>query len=365
MPQAIPAVIGAGASLIGSRKAKKAADADRAQQQAVIDALSQVEFDPQNIFGSSGLGFNFDTNTMSLGDFAPFQDLFKGLAMNRFQQGDDLQQDALKMGLPSLQQGMAMGTEAQKMAFNELLGAGGLDLGGLGLIREATGGFDDLRAQTLDTLRERDREGEDRAAAGLADRLFGSGRLGARTGSATGDLVQRDISDFGLGLARADLDRQLAATDVARQQQMQSATIGGRLMGLEDELLTNAFSRFGRTTDLTGENFGRLFNLGESLTGQGGNFLSSALGLESAGLDLAKFAANLAQSKSQVDINKAGGQTSVMSDFGPTGNDLIAGSLTSFGKNMFESGGGFGGIWDAVKGATPKGSKPTPAPTPK
>jgi hypothetical protein len=302
MPAAIPAVIGAGASLLGARKAKKSADADRAVQQGVIDRLAGVEFDPQSIFGPQGVGFDFDTMIGDLGSFAPFQEMFAGLAESGVGQGFDIQQGALGAGLPVLQQlfGGAAGLSGQALADSgnvstdflqgqfggamdlvsgmfgdataegrgirdmaQLFGAGGAglqgegaDLRGLGIDMldagdpmralgqqfglggaaemlgrgadffgrsdffgdEAQVGFEDLRAETLDLLRERDREGEDRAAAGLADQLFGTGRLGTTGGG-------RDISDFAQGLARADLDRQLAATGEARSARESSADI--------------------------------------------------------------------------------------------------------------------------------------------
>jgi hypothetical protein len=424
MPQAIPAVIGAGASLLGARKAKKSADSDRAQQQAVIDRLAEVGFDPQNVFGPSGAGFDFETMVGQLGEFAPFQDMFGGLADLSLGQGTDIQQQALGMGIPELMQGFEQAGSLRDMTFGDIFGAGagaqdlqdffsgGMDFAssqlgqhfaeGAGIrsgaadlaargdsfLDAAGGGFDNIRAETLGLLRERDREGEDRAAAGLADQLFGSGRLGTTGGG-------RQISDFAQGLAKADIDRQLAANQEARSVQSQQADIGtqirnlvpslinagtgvsgleqiplramsdfgsnfGMAAELEDSLLNSAFNRFGSTAGLTNDMFGDFFNMGTNLIGQGGDALSTAMGMENFPLEWARFAANLGATDTNSQIAAAGGQADVAANFGPSGNDLMATGLSNLGKGLFESAGGWDTIGDAIgdifkKDPTPSG----------
>jgi hypothetical protein len=349
MPAAIPAVIGGGLSLLGAKKAAKGADADRAQQQQALDRLAGVEFDPQSIFGPSGLGFDFDTMVASLGDFAPFQDMFGGLAESGIGQGFDIQQGALGAGLPVLEQlfGGASGLAGQSLAdiqnfegtdflqdvfsrgidfaggqlgqasaegagiraLAQQLGLGGAGLGGEGadlrnlgvdmlnrgdparatgldfglggaasvfgrgsdlfnrgdfFADEAQQGFESLRADTLSTLRERDREGEDRAAAGLADELFGTGRLGTTGGG-------RDISDFAQGLARADLDRQLAATGEARAARESSGN------------LASLFGQLGTGVTSLAPN---IFNAGTNMFAQGNVMDQLGLGVLGAGTDI-------------------------------------------------------------------------------
>ena len=424
MPAAIPAVIGAGASLLGARKAKKSADADRAQQQAVIDRLGDVEFDPQTAFGPSGTGFDFETMVGSLGEWAPFQDMFGGLADLSLGQGTDIQQSALAMGIPELMAGFEQSGNLRDMAYGDIFSAGdsaaglqdffsgGMDwaqgqLGnhfaeGAGIragaadlaargdsfLDAAGGGFDNIRADTLNLLRERDREGEDRAAAGLADQLFGTGRLGTTGGG-------REISDFAQGLAKADIDRQLAANQEARSVQRQQADIGtqirnlvpslinagtgvsgleqiplramsdfgsnfGMAAELEDSLLNSAFNRFGSTSNLTNDMFGDFFNIGTSMIGQGGDALSTAMGMENFPLEWARFAANLGATGANTEIAAAGGQGNVAADFGPSGNDLMAAGLSNLGKGLFESSGGWGTIGDAIGGIFKK-NDPTPS----
>jgi hypothetical protein len=426
MPQAIPAVIGAGASLLGAKKAKKSADADRAQQQAVIDRLAEVDFDPQSLFGPSGVGFDFDTGVGSLGEWAPFQDALGGLADMGIGQGSDIQQSILDMGLGDLFGTFGQAGSLKDMAFADIMGggsqqdanflkdvfgqgidfagselgksfaegrdirAGAADLGALGdtFLNEASGGFDNIRAETLDLLRERDREGEDRAAAGLADQLFGTGRLGTTGGG-------RQISDFAQGLARADLDRQLAATGEARAVQRQQADIGTQIRnlvpglinagtgvsGLEqipmrglsdfgsnfgmatelgDAMLNNAFNRFGSTAGLTNDMFGNIFNLGTNLIGQGTDALGTAMGMENFPLEWARFAANLGATDVNTQIAAAGGQGDVAANFGPSGNDLMATALSSLGGNLFESAGGWDTIGSTIGGLFKK-NEPVPS----
>jgi len=450
MPQAIPAVIGLAGSVIGGKKAKKAADADRASQNAIIDRLSKVKFDPQSVFGGSGMGFDFDTMTGDLGDFAPFQEMFGGLADSSFGQGMDIQQGAIDAGMPALMDlfGGSAGLAQQSLGdignvntdFLQNQFGGGMDFvssmfgdataEGKGIrdlaqafaqqgVGDAMGqsqnflnrsdffgdeaqvGFEDLRADTLNLLRERDKEGEDRAAAGLADELFGSGRLGTTGGG-------RNISDFAQGLARADLDRQLAATGEARAARESSGNLAqafgglsnqafslapammnagtsamnagtgvsgleqiplnafsnfgqnfGMAQELEDTMLNSAFNRFGSTSGLVQDLFGGMFNTGSTMIGQGGSALQSMLGLETMPLEFGEFAANLAATAANTDIAAAGGQGQIASNFGPSGNDLLASGLSQFGSNMFQSGGGFDAITGGIKGLFKK-KTPTP-----
>jgi hypothetical protein len=431
MPQAIPAVIGAGASILGARKAKKAADADRAQSQAVIDRLGDVEFDPQSLFGPQGVGFDFDSMTGDLGSFAPFQEMFAGLAESGIGQGFDIQQGTLGAGLPVLQQlfGGASGLSGQTLNdignvntdflqgqfggamdlvssmfgdataegrgirdMAQLFGAGGAGLQGEGadlrnlgtsmlnrgdLARaigldfgqggaaemlgrgadffgrsdffgnEAQQGFEDLRAETLSTLRERDREGEDRAAAGLADELFGSGRLGTTGGG-------RDISDFAQGLARADLDRQLAATGEARAARESS----GNLASLFGQLGTGASS--------VAPGF---FNAGTNLFSQGSPMDQLGLGVLGAGTDLTQTGTSLASLMPQM-INAGSGVSGLealplnaFSQFGSNfgmaqelENTMLNDAFNRFGSTAGLTSDLFGGMFDLGSGLIGQGA---------
>ena len=454
MPQAIPAVIGLVGSVAASRSAAKSASKDRGLSQAAIDRLAQVDFDPENVMGPGGVGFDFDLMQGNLGDFAPFLDAFGGLADINLGQGFDIQQGALQQGMPMLQSLMGSAGGLSDLALDSfgmantdmlqnLFGTGsqfalenlgnataeGADLRQMGadfglsnamnaigqgqdffgrsnfFADEAQQGFEGLRADTLNLLRERDREGEDRAAAGLADTLFGTGRLGIRSGGEDGELVQREISDFGRGLANADLDRQLAATQEARASQMQSGNLAqmfgnmgvgatglapalfgagtgmvnagtgvsgldatmmqglsqfgqnfGYAQELENSLLNSAFDRFGSTAGLVGDLFGDMYNTGGTQIGQAGDALASALGLSQLPLNFGEFAANLAANEANTEVSAAGGQVAGAQGIGPSGRDIWGAALGNMGSNLFNSSGGWNAIADIFRKSPPAAS---------
>ncbi len=124
----------------------------------------------------------------------------------------------------------------------------------------------------------------------------------------------------------------------------------GMAAELEDSLLSSAFNRFGSTAGLTNDMFGDFFNMGTNLIGQGGDALSTAMGMENFPLEWARFAANLGATDVNTQIAAAGGQGDVAANFGPSGNDLMAAGLSNLGKGLFESAGGWDTITDAVGG---------------
>ena len=153
----------------------------------------------------------------------------------------------------------------------------GTALGGAQQQAAAAGrGFADVQAETLANLRALAAPEEQRQMNALGEALFGTGRTGT-----TGGALQTEA--FARGLGQADLSRQLAATQEARAVQQQAlgqatglSNIGTGVRGLQEDLLSSAFGRFGDTlglaSDLEGTRFGRqldLSNLGVNRAGLG------------------------------------------------------------------------------------------------
>lgn len=421
MPQAaiaaIPAVVGAGASLFGARNAARSADADRALAQNQIARLAQVGFNPEDVglfgagvnFGPGGASFNggpFNQRFNQLGFLGEqgLRDAFftnqlanRGLAdVMQNQQGANLLaqsalQDALAgpdAGLSQMfggfagQAGGAFGTGARRglQAFDESLGLGNAQLARSGFFGdEAAQGFDDLRSSTLATLREQAAPFESRALSDLQDQLFAQGRLGSTGGD-------RSFEAFARGLGQADLQRQLTAANEARQTRGQAGNLasqfgqlgsalrssaagqlgagtaldsmfantaqgfgglGLQAQRLEDQLLSNAFGRFGSTAGLAADLQGGIAGRGAQQLQQGLAALGGQTGIMDALLNLGTFGANLGAQRANTDLAAAGGAVQGVGTLGPSGSDLTSAALANFGGNLFERSGGFGSIADA------------------
>lgn len=140
----------------------------------------------------------------------------------------------------------------------------------------AGGDFGDVEASTLANLRAQAAPHEQQQMNKLGEALFGSGRTGT-----TGGALQTEA--MAKGLAQADLGRQLQARQEARTQQAHAGTMAGQLgdigtgvRGLQEDLLTSAFGRFGDTlglaSDLESSRYGRQLdrsNLAVSRAGLG------------------------------------------------------------------------------------------------
>lgn len=395
------ALIGAGASLLGANKAKKAADADRALTREQMEKLASVEFNPQNVSGPFGAGVTFGPGgpQFNAGGFAPFFDAFSqgglgGLGQvggfdqagqNLFAQGLGTQLDALG-GLSSIN------PFATHQAFSQLAQADQLSQGTTGRAMSLLGGglrrgtqdalfgraaagpraFGDLRTQELDLLRQEAAPHEERAFQNLQESQFATGRLGS-----SGGALQTEA--FARGLGQADLARQRQATATAQQQQaldLQDITRAGQLgLGLqagENQALRDAFAAFAQpasfargfgqdqlaqqqfAANLAQSQFGmganifgqgaQQFDIANQMFGRGINAAQAMGGLFNPLLALGEFGANLGATAAKTDLAKHGGQANFMSQMGPSGRDLTANFLTQAGSSLFNQSGGLDSV---------------------
>lgn len=330
----------------------------RAAKQGQGDAfLAQHGFDTTKHEATAG-GAN-----LNYGEFAPFQQLFQQEGLRSLQQG--LQGQGLAQASNPFLQSQALAEGLQGGAFG---GAQGLMQSGFGrglqgdflsggsqFAQEASQGFDDLRQSTLDTLRAQAQPFEDRAFGQLQENLFGTGRMGT-----SGGALQTEA--FARGLGQADLQRQLAATGEARATRGQAGELAqgfgneaGRLRGVEDILMNNAFSRFGNTTGLVSDLNNQQWGRGSQMIGQGAGFMGGMGDILNQVLGLGEFGANLGQSQADIALRAMGGAGSQAGNLGPTGNDMLGGMLGTMGSGL----GGFGGAFDALGGMFNKPTAPT------
>ena len=230
---ALPAVIGAGASFLGDRaQANAISDAARASQATIQPfTLNQPGggfsiFDPLNQRITNSLGPGLDQSQGLLSNFA--NQILTGLP-NAGNLPFDLTQAAGNAGTLSRDLSNQLGLLGGNVQ-NQLL-PGVLDELGI-RFADANRSQEDVRSNTLDLLRSQSADFETRQAQQLQERLFGQGILGASAGA-----LQSEA--FFDSLRRSDLDRQLAAQQVADQQRT-----------LNNNLLQAAFGRFGQTSGL-------------------------------------------------------------------------------------------------------------------
>lgn len=148
--------------------------------------------------------------------------------------------------------------------------------GALQNLQDIQGGYQQTFDQTLGNLRASAAPQEQQMMNKLGEALFGSGRTGT-----TGGALQTEA--MAKGLAQADIARQLQAGQEARnvglyglQQATGQAGLGQGITSLQDQLLSQAFGRFGQTmglaSDLERQAYGRQLeasNLGVQRAGQG------------------------------------------------------------------------------------------------
>jgi hypothetical protein len=193
-----------------------------------------------------------------------------------------------------------------------ILGATGLATQAFG--RAAQLGSGQAGASILDLLRQQAQPFENRAFNNLQSNLFSTGRIGS-----TGGGLQTEA--FARGLGQADLSRQTQA------------------LGLEDQLLSSAFNRFGQTTGLANDLAGagvqsQAFQsqFPRQLRDQDLQFALQALqgqgGLNSQAL--ANFNAALAAGQAQ--SNAATGNASNIID--AAGNPAFGGTATTIGNAL-------------------------------
>lgn len=398
------AILGAATSLIGANKQAKAADKDRALQQAAMDRLAEVEFNPWNVNMPGGTGATFQNGQFQgqLGQFDPMNQLFQQFAPSFYGQGAGImgqanqtmgglpQNEAIANQLAAMSGGQAanymMGGSPlagvgqnflgqvggfdqtamqQLMGGQQMMGLGGSIMGAANpfaamandFTQRSGQSFDDLRANELSLLRQQAAPQEEQQLSTLQDQLFGMGRMGTTGGS-------KDMEAFARGLGQADLGRQLAATQTARQLQQQQGNLanifgglanqtrgtglqafglnpafasaasglfsqgtqrgdlGQRITGLESDLMTAAFDRFGATSGLAADLNQALFNRGGSTAGFGLEAMGGMGTLQDMLMNLGKFGADLGAQQATTDIQAAGGQGQIANQLGPTGGEL-------------------------------------------
>ena len=338
------ALLGAGASLFGARSASRGASRDRALRQQQIDRLAGVEFNP---FSSSlgGFGVNFGSGGAPQFGLGNFSDIFGNLGTGAnlgIDAASGIQRDAIN-GLDPNSPLFASLLSSQGFGDAAGLGANGFQsalqnqfFGTAGQLGAQTD-FSGLEASRLDTLRQQAAPFEERAFSGLQDNLFATGRLGT-----TGGGIQTEA--FARGLGQADLSRQIAAGDFAQRQQAQNASLAGsfaglgsNLAGLEDDLLTSAFSRFGQTAGLSQDLATGRFGLGQSLFGQGLQGLGAQQSILQSLLGFGEFGANLGAQRANTDLAAAGGSASI--PLGASGSDVNAAFFSQLGSNLLGSNG--------------------------
>lgn len=197
--------------------------------------------------------------------------------------------------------------------------------------------YDQSFNRTLSTLREQARPEEERAFAGLTDNLFATGRLGS-----TGGALQTEA--FARGLGQADLSRQLAAGNEARLAQQNALGLGQGLfnagtqgMGLQDQLINNAFGRFGQTAQLTADlnqaRFARSMYGNETQYNRAQNMLGTQINL--AGLPASLQAAQLGNVNTALQ-GQSGIQSQLLQMFGAglQAEQAAANARIGAGSNM-------------------------------
>ena len=351
-------VAAAAASVIGGAMSADSASKDRSLQKKAAKKLSNVAFDPKSISGPGGLGVTFgeEGTSFDLGDFQSIFDLFGDNANRSLVQGQELQEASSEF-LPGIFQGIGNAQTISQESFDrfgdlqfdgfqrglqdQLFGGAGSTLGRLG------GGFDDIRGSTLDLLRRQAQPFEERAFGNLQENQFATGQLGSSGGG-----LQTEA--FARGLGQADLSRQLAAGDEARNvqnsfQQLLAQQLGGgqALRGQESDLLQQAFGQFAGSQGLASQLQQSVFNQGGALTNQAGQQLGGQQSLLGMLMSLGGFAGDLEASRADTDIRAKGGAAGALGNLGASGNDMIAGFLGSLGSNLadqdFFQGGGSGG----------------------
>lgn len=157
----------------------------------------------------------------------------------------------------------------------------------------AQGFFDDIgsadqaRDRQLALMREQAQPYENRASTNLFNKLHSKGILGSSGGAL-------QMEGFATGLGRADLDRQLAASEEGRRFQNQNMNLGMGFMGagnqqigLGQDLIQGAFRNFGNfagmASDVEGQRFGQEMDSQNNLFNQLGSMMQSSMGIERFG----------------------------------------------------------------------------------
>lgn len=219
MPQAIPAIVGAGVSLYGANKQAKSAKA----------AAEATKPTPYSVSGPAGTSAVSGNNiSLTQGD-NPFSGLFNALGMGSLANAATAPGSALYGASPEIVQ-----------AFQGLFGQG----------------LSDNVTHQYDLLNQLAAHGENQQALSTADRIFSKGQLGTTGGAEMFRALQDSLhqADLGrqqtaLGLGRQEaLDRFTGATQGTAQGmagQQQQYNIGAGAFGGLQQILQNLFQQAG------------------------------------------------------------------------------------------------------------------------
>jgi hypothetical protein len=213
-------------------------------------------------------------------------------------------------------------------------------------------------------LREQAAPFEERAFSNLQNQLFSTGRLGT-----SGGALQTEA--FARGLGQADLSRQLASSEEGRRFTQDALRRSEGLFGLgaeertlSDDLLGQAFSRFGNIARLGADVEGTRF--GQSLRSQQ-NLFSQRQDLLGAAGDLARLPGELQQQYLQNTLSASSGMQdlsrmplagleaamnleSARSNAALTGGSYLFGGVPQAGQREDVLSGIFGGLGQAARG---------------
>lgn len=393
------AIIGAGASLLGSRSQR------RAQQDAINAATTELA--PFSVTGPGGLGVDFGqrrptagAGLTGFGGFAGFG--IPGLNMspaiiNQIRQAQGLDPIPVTGGplsgpepggiVPS-GQGINIDLGDLEPIRGGLVNFGQNQLGNLGgspgldLLTRLTGGsvrttgqgFQDALTQGFQTgLQDQlaglagGAFGDVGSAAGAADRqlqafraaaqpanqravnstlqnLFNTGRLGTTGGA-------NIIGSLAEAQNRQDLDFQLAAGQEGRAAQQIAFNLGSGFLGnlnqtrgLQDQLLQSAFGRFNQTQGLAADLIGRQQQFRGGELGLLMNALQGQGGLFTQGLDA--FQAALAASQAQANARVGAGSNIARI---ASGANFGASPLTGIGNALLSNAGNIGSFFERFR----------------
>lgn len=334
-------VIGGAVSLVGAGMSAKSARKDRRLSQQQIDRLNKVRWSPQTMYGLGGMsagprGFN-------AGRLGGIFDRFAGGAESDFDLSRMLQAQG-NLAIPGLLRGMGQAGQMGDISAGQFgdLAFGGFQRGLQDRLFGAAGdavdrlgrGFGAERDEYLDIMRQQAATQDQRSQDALFERMRSMG-ITRSTGG------QRAFESFGRGLGEADFQRQIASFDLADRRR--AATLaelqgfsgqGQALRGLEEGLMSNAFSRFGQSMGLVGDISSGIFNRGGALFNQGMQQLGGINNIQRMLMQLGEYAANLEQSRVDTEIRAAGGAAQAVNNMGASSGDIWGGFLGNLGTNL-------------------------------
>jgi hypothetical protein len=237
----------------------------------------------------------------------------------------------------------------------------------------------EAQQRTLDLLRQQAQPGIDRSMAAQQQNLFATGRMGT-----TGGALQTEA--FAKGLANADLDRQLMASQEGRAAQTAQLGLGTGLAAQQDATMTNAMNRFssmlGLNTDLGQSRYNRTSDLANTNFTRAGQLLeaspqaleqaimSGALGLQGQGItnisNIDNNALNMANFAQQLMSNQSAartGQQQVLNAQAAAGPDMTNANMFSQLSGALGGMTGGQGVLGALGGLFGGGGGSAPSPT--